>query len=74
MKIFSISSLNVDYFSPTGIIGFFILIIGVIVTSISFYVFYIVTNDVDSELDKQRKKKAKDIQEKKIARLYPKSK
>ena len=69
-----VSTLNVDYFAPTGSIGFIVLIIGIIVTAVTLYVFYSVINDVDSIIDKKRKEKAKDLQEKKIARLYPKSK
>tara|TARA_Y100001968_G_scaffold233715_1_gene216714 strand:+ start:1222 stop:1440 length:219 start_codon:yes stop_codon:yes gene_type:complete len=72
--MFLTSSLNLDYLSPKGSIGIIILIIGFIVTAVTFYVFYNVSNDVDSILDQKRKVKAKDMQEKKIAKLYPKSK
>tara|TARA_Y100001968_G_scaffold196260_1_gene180082 strand:+ start:1295 stop:1513 length:219 start_codon:yes stop_codon:yes gene_type:complete len=72
--MFSTSSLNVDYLSPTGTIGIIVLIFGIIFTLATLYVFYSVTNGVDSILDKKRKEKNKDLQEKKIARLYPKSK
>tara|TARA_Y100001968_G_scaffold330367_1_gene382052 strand:+ start:2153 stop:2371 length:219 start_codon:yes stop_codon:yes gene_type:complete len=68
------SSLNLDYLAPNGIIGFLVVIIGVIVTTATLYVFYYVTNDVDSVLDKRRKEKAKNLQDEKIASLYPKSK
>tara|TARA_B100001250_G_scaffold7428_1_gene6249 strand:- start:424 stop:642 length:219 start_codon:yes stop_codon:yes gene_type:complete len=72
--MFSTSSLNFDYLSPTGSIGIIVLIIGFIFTAITLYVFYSISNDFDSVLDKKRKRKAKELQEKKIAKLYPKSK
>tara|TARA_Y100001968_G_C19289778_1_gene683588 strand:+ start:794 stop:1063 length:270 start_codon:yes stop_codon:yes gene_type:complete len=67
-------SLNVEFLSPTGSIGFFVLIIGIVVTAFTFYVFYNVSSDIDSVRDKNRKIEAKEMQEKKIARLYPKRK
>tara|TARA_Y100001968_G_C19335226_1_gene706491 strand:- start:727 stop:942 length:216 start_codon:yes stop_codon:yes gene_type:complete len=66
------SSLNLEYLSPTGSIGIFVLIIGVIVTVVCLYVFYNVSSDSDSMLDLKRKKEARKIQQEKIARLYPK--
>ena len=72
--MFSTSSLNVDSLSPTGSIGFFVLMVGIVVTLTSLYVFYNVTSNVDSARDKIRKIEAKESQEKKIARLYPQKK
>ena len=67
------SSLNIDYLSPTGLIGFWILFIGLIFTGLIFYfVFFRLNEDDDSYKDKIRKKVEKESQEKKIARLYPK--
>ncbi len=70
--ILGISSLGLDFLRPNGGIGFVLLITGIFVTVISLYVFYNVISDVDSVLDKQRKKEAKDLQKEKILRLYPK--
>tara|TARA_Y100001968_G_C19224922_1_gene651577 strand:+ start:470 stop:700 length:231 start_codon:yes stop_codon:yes gene_type:complete len=70
--ILGISSLGLDLLRPNGGIGFLLLITGIFVTVISLYVFYNVISDVDSVLDKQRKKEAKDLQKEKILRLYPK--
>ena len=72
--MFSTSSLNVDFLSPTGSIGFLVLIVGIIVTIATIYIFYNVSSDVDSIRDKKRKKEAEEIQAKKIARLYPQNK
>ena len=74
MNMFATSSLNVDFLSPTGSVGFVVLIVGIVVTAVTIYVFYNVISDVDSFRDKTRKTEAKKIQEKKIARLYPQQK
>tara|TARA_B100000700_G_C14615655_1_gene655735 strand:+ start:405 stop:623 length:219 start_codon:yes stop_codon:yes gene_type:complete len=72
--MFSTSSLNVEFLSPTGSIGFLVLTVGILVTVVSLYVFYNVTSNVDSASDKIRKIEARENQAKKIARLYPQKK
>ena len=68
-----ISSFNISYLSPTGLIGFWVLFIGLIFTGMMFYfVFFRLNKNDDSYKDKKRKKLEKETQEKKIARLYPK--
>ena len=62
---------SLDYLSPTGSIGIILIMIGVIFSALMGMVFYNVTNDFDSLKDRERKKAAKDEQERKIARLYP---
>jgi len=67
------NSLNIDYLSPTGLIGFWILFIGFIFTGVMFYfVFFRLNEDVDSYKDSKRKKLEKENQKQRIARLYPK--
>ena len=67
------SSFNIDYLSPTGFIGFWVLFIGLIFTGVMFYfVFFRLNEDDDSYKDKKRKKLDKENQKKRIARLYPK--
>ena len=67
------SSFNIDYLSPTGFIGFWILFIGLIFTGVMFYfVFFRLNEDEDSYKDKKRKILEKESQKAKIARLYPK--
>ncbi len=67
------SSFNIDYLSPTGLIGFWVLFIGLIFTSVMFYfVFFRLNENDDSYNDRKRKKLETDLQRKKIARLYPK--
>ena len=67
------SSLNIDYLSPTGFIGFWVLFIGLIFTGIMFYfVFFRLNEDDDSFKDRKRKILEKENQKQRIARLYPK--
>ena len=69
------SSFDINYLSPTGLIGFWVLIIGFIFTGIMFYfVFFRLNESDDSYKDQKRKKLEKENQEQKIARLYPKGK
>tara|TARA_B100000214_G_C23568522_1_gene446221 strand:- start:14 stop:235 length:222 start_codon:yes stop_codon:yes gene_type:complete len=69
------SSFNIEYLSPTGFIGFWILFIGLIFTGIMFYfVFFKLNEDDDSYKDRKRKMLEKENQKQKIARLYPKGK
>ena len=69
------SSFNIDYFSPTGLIGFWVLFIGLIFTSVMFYfVFFRLNEDDDSYKDRKRKRLDKENQKRRIARLYPKEK
>ena len=64
-------SFNIDYLSPTGVIGFWVLFIGLIFTGLMFYfVFFRLNDDEGSKIDSGRK----NLQSEKIARLYPKGK
>ena len=66
-------SFNIEYLSPTGLIGFWVLFIGLIFTGVMFYfVFFRLNEDDDSYKDKKRKKLEKENQKQRIARLYPK--
>ena len=67
------NSLNINYLSPTGLIGFWILFIGLIFTGVMFYfVFFRLSDNDDSYKDKKRKSLEKESQRKRIAKLYPK--
>ena len=64
---------KLDYLSPTGFIGFWVLFLGLIFTGIMFYfVFFRLNEENESYKDRKRKKHAKEKQKEKIARLYPK--
>ena len=66
---------NLEYLSPTGFIGFWVLFIGLIFTGIMFYfVFFRLTLDNDSYKDRERKEQEKAKQKATIAKLYPKKK
>ena len=68
-------SFDINYLSPTGLIGFWVLFIGLIFTGVMFYfVFFRLNEGDDSYKDYKRKKLEKEIQKQKIARLYPKGK
>ena len=68
-------SFNIEYLSPTGLIGFWVLFIGLIFTGVMFYfVFFRLNEDDTSFKDRKRKKLEKENQTQKIARLYPKGK
>ena len=65
--------INLEYFSPTGLVGFLILSIGLIFTGIMFYfVFFRLTDDEHSFKDKKRSLLKKEKQKERIAKLYPK--
>ena len=69
----SINSFNINYLSPTGLVGFWILFIGLIFTGVLFYfVFFRLNEDEDSYKDKERKRLEIENQKQRIARLYPK--
>ena len=69
------SSFNIEYLSPTGLIGFWVLFIGLIFTGVMFYfVFFRLNEDDDSYKDWERKKLDKQNQKQRIAKLYPKGK
>tara|TARA_B100000579_G_C22822792_1_gene851535 strand:- start:957 stop:1175 length:219 start_codon:yes stop_codon:yes gene_type:complete len=64
---------NLEYLSPTGFIGFWVLFIGLIFTGVMFYfVFFNLNKEDDSYKDRKRKNKEKEVQKAKIAKLYPK--
>ena len=65
-------SFEINYLSPKGLIGFWVLLIGFIFTGIMFYFVFFKLNDDDSYKDRKRKSLEKENQKKKIARLYPK--
>ena len=64
---------KLQYLSPTGLIGFWVLFIGLLFTGFMFYfVFFRLNEDDDSYKDRQRKRLEREKQKERIARLYPK--
>ena len=69
------SSFNINYLSPTGFIGFWVLLIGFIFTGVMFYfVFFKLNEDEYSFKDRKRLKLEEENQKQKISRLYPNGK
>ena len=67
------SFFNLDYLSPAGFIGFWVLFIGLIFTGIIFYfIFFRLNTDNESYNHRERKSLEKEKQKERIARLYPK--
>ena len=67
---------NIDLriFSPTEPLGIFIIICGLILSGIVFYIIYAVSTNIESLEDKKIRNKKVIIQEEKINRLFPKRK
>ena len=65
--------LPLENLAPTGFIGFWVLVVGLIFTGVMFYfVFFKLNEDNDSYKDRKRKNLAKERQKERIASLYPK--
>tara|TARA_Y100001978_G_C23427557_1_gene306781 strand:- start:78 stop:290 length:213 start_codon:yes stop_codon:yes gene_type:complete len=67
---------NVDLtmFSPTAPLGLFIILCGLIFSSIVFYIIYAVSTNKESLDDKKMRNKKDTLQKEKISRLFPKKK
>ena len=74
MMIFLNSGLNLKIFSPREPLGILILILGLIFTSMIFYIIYAVSTNKESLEDKKIRTKKESLQKEKIGRLFPKKK
>ena len=64
---------NFNLLSPTGYIGFWVLLIGLVFTGIIFYYVFLKLNEDDNSFTYRNKKNLeKEKQKERIARLYPK--
>ena len=64
---------NIEYLSPTGFIGFWVLFVGLIFTGIMLnFVFFRLNENDNSYKDKIRKESMRLRREERVARLYPK--
>ncbi len=66
-------SLGLQFLAPQGLVGFFILITGLIFSLIMFYVGYISVREMYSNKSLSIANQKLNDQKKKIARLYPQS-
>ena len=74
MIIFLNKALDLKIFSPKEPLGLLILFLGLIFTSMIFYIIYAVSTNKESMEDKKIRTKKETLQEEKIGRLFPKKK
>ena len=73
--IISISkALDLKIFSPNEPLGILILFLGLIFTSMIFYIIYAVSTNKESLEDKKLRAKKESLQQEKIGKLFPKKK
>ena len=68
------SALDLKIFSPSEPLGVFILVIGLIFSSMIFYIIYYVSTNKESLEDKKIRTKRETLQKEKIRKLFPKKK
>ena len=74
MIIFLNSALDLKIFSPRQPLGIFILFLGIIFSTMIFYIIYAVSTNKESLEDKKIRTKKKSLQQEKIEKLFPKKK
>ena len=68
------TALDLKIFSPREPIGIFIIFVGLIFTSMIFYIIYAVSTNKESLEDKKIRNKKEYLQKEKIGKLFPKKK
>ena len=68
------TALDLKIFSPGEPLGILILFIGLIFTSMIFYIIYAVSTNKESIEDKKLRTKKESVQQEKIGKLFPKKK
>ena len=68
------TAFDLKIFSPNEAIGIFILFLGLIFTSMIFYIIYAVSTNKESLEDKKIRTKKEALQQEKIGKLFPKKK
>ena len=68
------TALDLKIFSPNQPIGLFIILIGLIFTSMIFYIIYAVSTNKESLEDRKIRTKKEVLQKEKIGKLFPKKK
>ena len=66
--------LDIKIFSPSQPLGIFILFLGLIFTSMIFYIIYAVSTNKESLEDKKLRVQKESVQQEKIGKLFPKKK
>ena len=68
------TALDLKIFSPREPLGILILFLGLVFTTMIFYIIYAVSTNKESLEDKKIRTKKEYIQKEKIGRLFPKKK
>ena len=68
------TALDLKIFSPGEPLGILIIFIGLIFTSMIFYIIYAVSTNKESLEDKKLRTKKESVQQEKIGKLFPKKK
>ena len=68
------TSLDLKIFSPSEPLGIFIIFLGLIFSSMIFYIIYAVSTNKESLEDKKIRTKKENLQKEKIGKLFPKKK
>ena len=69
-----IAALDLKIFSPSEPLGILILFLGLIFSSMIFYIIYVVSFNKESLEDKKIRTKKETLQQEKIGKLFPKKK
>ena len=69
-----ISALDLNIFRPSEPLGILILFLGLVFSSMIFYIIYAVSTNKESLEDKKIRTKKEYLQKEKIGRLFPKKK
>ena len=68
------TTLDLKIFSPNEPLGIFILFLGIIFSSMIFYIIYAVSINKESLEDKKIRTQKESLQQEKIGKLFPKKK
>ena len=68
------TALDLNIFSPSEPLGIFIIFVGLIFTSMIFYIIYAVSTNKESLEDKKIRNKKEYLQKERIGKLFPKKK
>ena len=68
------TALDLKIFSPSEPIGIFIIFVGLIFSSMIFYIIYAVSTNKESLEDEKIRTKKEYLQKEKIGKLFPKKK
>jgi len=68
------TDLDLKIFSPSEPLGLLILFLGLVFSSMIFYIIYAVSTNKESLEDKKLRAKKESVQQEKIGKLFPKKK